>query len=132
MDTEKSTLTRKGVVIAEVFKELISDQLSYVDLTIECPNPGDLFSKRNVLKRQFEKKIYDLRNLLFALNGTQALKLLSQELDRLRDTLKDMASAAVDHDVCRNAFLSLINTSLDKVKIRIEDEIAKNPDIFKE
>ena len=123
-----SEAEKRVVDISEIFSGLVRDLLSYVDITIDQPDLGDKYSKRAQLKKQFNGKLYAVKEEICLMNNVELLetKTLNDRLDSLYEFLKRLSSAAIPDEVCRESFLALVADSIGDFEDRLREYLTKN------
>ena len=103
--------------------------LSYIDITVDTPKEsGDKYSKKEVLKKLFEKEIYAVRNVLYAMEEGKVIKNMPAIFEALEKQLITIASASISDPLCRNSFTMLISQSSEEVQAKIKKALSMKGD----
>lgn len=120
-------ISRKDGIVSEEFGRLIGELLSYIDVSVDSViAPGDQYPKKALMKKTFEKFIYNLRTELFRKSEEEMDGNLEAMFRPLTTRLVNLSSAAFQDGKSRESFLALVAASIDECQERIQNKLGEN------
>jgi len=118
-------VSEKEELVMKNMAWFVGRSLSYIDVTIDSPDASDKYSKKNVLKKLFEKDIYDVRNKMFKYSCADLIKDMDVLMETLIVRLTSLILTAIPDQLRRDNFIELIRTSSRDMQTQLIEELRE-------
>jgi len=119
----KLEITEKERAIMKEFSTCIGEILSYIDITVDSPQPEAKYSKKEQLKKLFERTIYNVRKEILPMTETEIKMNIDTMFGELLVNLNKLSLASLTDERIREVFVTLVGDSIKELQERILNSI---------
>jgi len=113
----------KDEIIRGNMKWLVGRCLNYIDLGVEPGISDDRYSKKEVLKKLFEEKIYGIRNVMYTMEKNQIIEKMDVIFQGLLEDLMKLIITAISEEDRRENFRDLLMERVEEMKSKLNQDL---------